>query len=306
MLEVIKARVESEELKKLRILNARMSLSVQERNYFLWQEKGYKGELMFDNWLSKLNNNFLCLNDLLLEYNNTLFQIDSTLISQNTVYRYEVKNNEGDYKYVDGRWYTLAGGEVKDPIIQMERSDPLYRQLLKDIGCNLPLKSFLVYVNPHYHLYHAPLNFSIYYPGQIQRLMDSLDVIPSNLTEKHMEFAKKLASHHINKNPFPRKLEYRFEQMKKGINCVSCGAFIDPKGVDREQLVCHICGKEEGITEAVLRNIEELALLFPEMKITTNIVFDWCQLLTKKVIWRVLTGNFRLVGFGRNANYVKY
>ena len=304
-MEVIKARVESEELEKLRILNARMCLSVKERNYYLWQEKGFKGELMFDSLLSKLNNNFLCLNDLLFEYKNTLFQIDTTLIAENTVYRYEVKNNEGDYKYIDGRWYTLAGGEVKDPIVQLERSDPLYRQLLKDIGCNLPLKSFLVYVNPHYHLYHAPLNYSIYFPGQIQRLIDSLEDVPSNLTEKHTDIAKKLASLHINKNPFPRQLEYQYKKLKKGMNCVSCGEFIDSTGVDREKLVCHICGVEEGVTEAVLRNIEEISLLFPDMKITTNIVFDWCQLLSKKVIRRVLSKNFRLEGFGKSSNYVK-
>lgn len=41
-------RTESEELKLFRFLNFRMALPSKEKNIYLHLEKGYKGELMFD------------------------------------------------------------------------------------------------------------------------------------------------------------------------------------------------------------------------------------------------------------------
>jgi hypothetical protein len=64
-------------------------------------------------------------------------------------------------------------------------------------------------------------------------------------------------------------------------------------------------GEKAGITDSVLRNIEEFPLLFPGMELTTNIVFDWSQLFLKKVIWLVLSRNFGMDGLGKGVNYMK-
>ena len=83
---LIKACNEPAELKILRCLNARMNLSAKEKQHYLNLEKGYEGELIFEKWLKNLAGEWLVLNDLLLEYNNTVFQIDTLLISQKTIY----------------------------------------------------------------------------------------------------------------------------------------------------------------------------------------------------------------------------
>ncbi|MEW8986236.1 MAG: nuclease-related domain-containing protein, partial [Bacillus sp. (in: firmicutes)] len=88
----LKTRCESEELLKLRYLNRRMTLSENDKTYYLAKEKGYEGELIFDSHIHSLTDNFIALNDLLFEVNNQHIQIDSLMIKQNTIYPFEVKN----------------------------------------------------------------------------------------------------------------------------------------------------------------------------------------------------------------------
>ena len=71
-------------------------ISRENQNY-INLEKGYEGERNFEVLLEHHLSEGLILNDLLLEKNNTLFQIDSLLISQNSIYLFEVKNYEGDF-----------------------------------------------------------------------------------------------------------------------------------------------------------------------------------------------------------------
>jgi hypothetical protein len=60
---------------------------------------------------------------------------------------------------------------------------------------------------------------------------------------------------------------------------------------------CGDCGHEELITAAVLQNVSEIRLLFPEMKITTNLVFDWCGVIElKRTIKRILIKNYKQIG----------
>lgn len=78
---IVKTRTESRELSVFRALNSRMDLSPKDETYYSNLEKGYQGEILFDEWLESVVEGGLILNDLLLEMNNTLFQIDSVLIT---------------------------------------------------------------------------------------------------------------------------------------------------------------------------------------------------------------------------------
>jgi hypothetical protein len=94
---LIKPRIESKKLKRLKSLNARMRLSAEEANYYRYLDKGLGGEKKFDDMLKILPDDWLIISDLMLKYNNTEFQIDSLLIFHGTVLMIEVKNYEGDY-----------------------------------------------------------------------------------------------------------------------------------------------------------------------------------------------------------------
>ncbi|WLD95023.1 nuclease-related domain-containing protein [Alkalihalobacillus sp. AL-G] len=301
---LFKQRVESDELKLVRFLKSRMQLSKDHMNYYRKLEKGFEGEAAFDAHLGqKLKMECLILNDLLYEYNNTFFQIDNLLIAKDRLYFNDVKNHEGDYIIEKGRWYTLDKKERKDPLLQLDRGESLFRSLLQELGVNLPIEGHVIFVNPEFHLYQAPLNQSIIFPTQINRFIHKLNQTPSNLRTYHTKLAEKLVSLHVKKNPFTRVPEYSYDQLKKGITCPNCQSFVDLR--DRF-IVCNKCGCTENVTKAVTRSVNEYTLLFPEKKITTNAVHEWCHIIeSKSTIKRVLQQHFNVISKGRSSYYVR-
>lgn len=81
--------------------------------------------------------------------------------------------------------------------------------------------------------------------------------------------------------------------------CHICGSFkTEIKNFD---LVCGKCGEQERIEQAVLRSIQDLKILFPEIKITTQIINEWCDgKISKKTITKILKNNY--VSTGRTSD----
>jgi hypothetical protein len=276
-------------------LNTRMNLSKDDKQKYLNIKKGYEGELIFNSLIEKLECECLILNGLLLEVNNTKFQIDSFLILQQTIYMNEVKNFEGDFYYENGRFYSSNGIERKDPLLQLNRSSSLLRQLLQNLGLYIPIEARVVHINPHFTLYQAPRNEPIILPTQVDRYLNKIKTTPSKLNGKHEKLADKLISLHIEESPYEGSPSYNYDQLRKGMNCEICNSF--SIFVHGKYCVCGNCGHKEWVEAAVLRNVGEYKLLFPNRKITTNDIYDWCGVVdSKKRISRILGRNFKIVG----------
>ncbi|WP_066249086.1 nuclease-related domain-containing protein [Neobacillus drentensis] len=302
---IIKTRQERLEITILRSLNARMSLSDKEVTNYLILKKGFEGEQKSDAWLEGLSEDWLIIHDLLLEYNNSKFQIDTLLISQNKIYPLDIKYFEGDY-YVEGdKWYTCIKKEIKNPLHQLSRFEIMLRSLLDDLGYRYPLDSYLIFNNPEFHLYLTTVNTSIIFPTQLNRFLKKLNANakPGKLNKGHLKLAEQLVSLHLVEPPYPRLPSYGYGHLVKGILCPQCYSFFtDLLG---GQLVCNNCGWKEEIESAVLRSVAELQLLFPDQKITTKVVHEWCRIIkSEKTIRRILGKNYKLSGHGKSANYV--
>jgi hypothetical protein len=298
-----KSRIESDELLILRILNRRMGLTAEEHQYYLNMEKGFEGEVQFDLLTEKLQSECFILNDLLLEVNNSKFQIDTTIIFQETIYPFEVKNYEGDFIFKTDRLERISGKDYKNPLDQLKRTKFLLRQLLNNLGYNIPIDGSVVFINPEFTLYQAPPNEPFILPTQLNKLIKKMDMLPAKLTSRHKKLADKLVSLHQSKSLYTRLPPYKYEQIKKGNTCAICNSF--SLFVSGENLVCDQCGHLEGVESAVMRNVEEIKLLFPDKRITTNCVYEWCRLdKSKKKINRILTKKFKRMGQGRFSYYV--
>lgn len=92
-----KPQYKPKELLITRHLNTRMNLNEKEEKNYLTMKKGYEGERKFDKLLESISDDCTILNDLLLENSNSLFQIDSLLIHEGTIFIINIKNFEGDY-----------------------------------------------------------------------------------------------------------------------------------------------------------------------------------------------------------------
>lgn len=301
---IIKERCRPIELEIMKYLNVRRELTVTDAKSYSALIKGYDGELEFDKWAEHLLCDCLILNDLLLEYDHNIFQIDTLLITYETIYLINVKNYDGDFYYESGKWYTLSRSEIKDPLLQLKRSDYLLKQLIRSLGFpNYSTEALLVFINPHFHLYQSPMNLPIIFPSQLERFKHKLDKQKAKLNERHSKMAKLLISLHKPKSIYTQIPDYDYNQLKKGIVCSSC-SFLN-LDLNKDKLACAECGAVEAVDLAVLRSVKEFKLLFPEMKVTTHIIHEWCAVIkSKKTIRRILSKNYLLLGHGSSSHYV--
>ncbi|MCR2821341.1 nuclease-related domain-containing protein [Lederbergia panacisoli] len=297
---IIKHLVEPLELKEYRILNSRMILNPKEKLHYLNLEKGNEGEKNFNSLLCNLPGNFLVVNDILLEKNNTFFQIDTLLFFQNNIYLCDVKNYEGDYFIKEQRWYSVATGkEIQSPLTQVSRCISLFRRYLQDLDINFPVKEFLIFINPEFTLYEAPRHQSIVHPTQVNRFMNQLKSIPSKLNDHHFKLAEQIVKDHVKVNPYKKLPYFEFKQLKKGVTCKSYCSFM--KNVGDKEMICKVCGYTEGLESAIMRSVGDLRILFPKQKI----VQEWCNLqISKKAVRRILMKYLTVRHHGRYSYYV--
>jgi Nuclease-related domain len=282
-----KDRSESLILVVLRILNKRMKLTEDDQRYYQNQEKGFQGELQFDVLTEKLQRECHILNDLQLESNKSSFQLDSSLIFQETYSLFDVKNFEGEYVYGDEYFKTPSGRDIQNPLDQLKRSKLLLSNLLQSLGSKLTIEAYIIFINPQFTLYQTPPDLPFILPTKLDSFMKKLDQKPSRLNDSHKTLADKLISLHQTESPYIRLPSYEYGQIRKGMTCKKCFSF--SVSVLGKKIVCHTCGCKEMVTFAILRMVREFTLLFPNRKITTNEIHDWCRVITcKKTISRVL------------------
>ncbi|MGG1678041.1 nuclease-related domain-containing protein [Neobacillus sp. NRS-1170] len=241
---------------------------------------------------------------MLLKSNNSSFQIDTTIIYQEPIYLIDVKNYNGDFIYKTDRLESISGRIYPNPLDQLNRSSTLFRQLLQNSGYNFLVESFVVFVNPEFTLYQAPQNLPFIFPTQLNQFMKKLNKLPSKLNNRHWKLAEKLVSLHHTKSPYSMQPAYEYNRCRKGFTCAGCRSFDLSISADNRSLVCLVCGYKERIEATILRSVDEIKLLFPNKKITTTIVHDWCgEVGSKKRINRVLQRNFKVIGFGKWTYY---
>lgn len=152
------------DLAKYRIAVVRMDLSSDERLNYYNKEKGFQGELQFDLLTKKLQSDCFVLNDLRFVANNSEFQLDTTIIFSDPIYIFEVKNYEGDFIYKPDKLVTTKGKEYTNPLDQLKRSQLMLSQLLQDLGCDIQIEGYVVFINPEFTLYEAPQDKPIIFP----------------------------------------------------------------------------------------------------------------------------------------------
>jgi hypothetical protein len=302
---LLKSRSESEELLAMRYLNKRMELSQNDKFRYSILEKGYDGEVKFDRLAESLHEEIYIINDLLLKVNNSYFQIDTLLILQGLVHLLDVKNYQGDYYLEKDKLYSVStGNEYMNPLDQLKRCSTLFGQLLVTLKLNYLFKASVIFINPEFSLYQAPMDQPIIFPTQVNRFLKDINKTPSKLNDGHKKLAHTLISLHQTKNPFTELPQYHFDKVQKGVYCKICGSFQISIN-NNYHIVCGNCGGQESTEQAILRSVDEFKLLFPERKLTTHSIYDWCKMdLHKRTICRALKRNYTSFGNTRDTYYL--
>lgn len=302
---ILKERTEPLDLLQLRALAARMDLGKEVNASLLNKEKGYKGECVFDVYLQEnLQNQYLLMKDLQLKNNSQKFQIDSLLLLNGEFYILDSKYNEGEYYISDEKWYTIWNHEISNPLTQLTRAETNFRRLLQELNYRYPIKSYLVYVNPEFTLYHAPTHSPIILPSFLKSFVTRLNQVSSTIRDQDLKLARQIVSLHNPIPPYSNLPQYDFQQLKKLIPCRECRGEVGYHERKRH-VICPSCGSLEPLSQTLSRCVKDFQLLFPNSEITTKVIYDWCGgVLSKRIIRRFLSKNFKVVGSSKSTHYI--
>ena len=299
---IFKHRTEPSELVILKLLNNRMQLSKTHLQNYASLKKGFEGELLYDSKMEKLECDCLVLNDLLLKINNQTLQIDSLVIMNHVVYLLEIKNYTDDYLYKSEKLFQKDQSDITNPLIQLHRSESLLSQLFCKLNFRIPIQSFVLFINPLFTLYQAPLGLPFIFPNQINRFVERLNSHPSKLQEQHYKLGNSLLSLHITENSYHRCPPFHYKQLRKGILCTDCLSFT--LTISGRECICTSCGNKELVESAILRNVKEFKLLLPHEKITTSSIYEWCEIIpSRKRILRTLKKNFKQIYISKKSYF---
>jgi hypothetical protein len=122
------------------------------------------------------------------------------------------------------------------------------------------------------------------------------------IKDQNIKFANQIAALHIEESPYKRLPRYTYDNIKKGISCGSCKSLNVIYKIDT--LICINCAYKEEVETGVLRSVAEFKLLYPDNKITTTSIHEWCRIIeSRKTIRRIISKHFILVPQGRTSYY---
>jgi len=284
-------------------LRSRKVFTEEDKALYVSAKRGYDGELKFYHFLKEVSSRDpLLLHSLSLESNNSKFQIDSLLLNDQSIYLFEVKNFSGDYYIRNNNWYARSGNkEINNPFIQLKRSESLLRQLLSSLNISYSIIPYVVFINSEFTLFNASMNLPLLFHSQLRRFFhrDFFQRFPPSETDR--KIATLLTKQHkedVRPDLLP---QYTFDELRKGVKCSGCEGFMEL--ATTKTLKCNFCGVFESIDKGVLRAIDEFCLLFPQERITTSTIAEWCNILSKRTIRRVLSKFYQRNGNGKATYY---
>lgn len=296
-MKLLKERTKSKLLLGLQALDKRMYLSSSDKNYLLNLEKGYAGEELFDEIVKKhLTNDCLVMNDLLLISGGNSFQIDSLVMTTDALHIYEIKNYKGNYQFSAGQLLTLTGQEIVSPVTQISRSKTLMKDMIKEFGSGLTVKSFIVFVHPTFSLYLAKPTDPFILPNQIEKHLNELNQHNISLTKKQRLAAEKIVREHKTEVPYQKYLpDYDLKNLKQSLFCPKCsGAALK---ITKSYAKCSDCSYSMATYDLIVGHIMDFKLLFPNEKVTTRKIYQWCGgKINPRKIRRILIKAFEKEG----------
>ncbi|WP_163536167.1 nuclease-related domain-containing protein [Gracilibacillus sp. YIM 98692] len=264
------------------LLHKRNALTQKEMRQYFQLKKGFEGEKRIYELINSLSGDYLALHDLLLSSNNQTFQVDFLLVIDGTLHLFEVKNYHGEFYFDSDRFFRVPQTEISNPVIQLIRTESLLRQLLQQYGFQNSIQSTVIFTNPEFTLFYAPRKKEFLLPTQLNRFFQNFTG-QTPIGAAHKDLTETLQSLHISESPYQLLPSYDFKQIKKGIPCHQCHTLTT--FVEKQSCICQKCDYKEPLEKAIIRNIQEHQLLFPDQKMTTTRIREWCKIVESN--WRI-------------------
>src|SRR5690625_1035022 len=285
-------------------LDSRREMSSDELERYRRLEKGFFGEKMLLDQLNSIDRSkVLPLFDFLFEIENQEVQIDCILLTSETIFLLEVKNYSGDYYIKNNKIYHLNTNlEIYNPITQLERTEFLFKKLLQEMRIKFSVRSYVIFVNPKFFLYQSPIQSRFIHYGQIDRFLSKATHHEGRLTSRVVKLKEELSKRKKDRSKYEVLPEYKLEDLRRGLFCKKCQSGLVRKG--QLFLYCNRCKCKFHLYDMLLYSIAQFHLLFPEKKITTKQITDWCgNLFSRVFVSRFLKRHLRMKPNGSQTYY---
>lgn len=285
-------------------LRPRKTFSPQDKQRYKQIYKGFIGEKRFEKHIKDGDYpNVLPLFGYLFEVGDREFQIDCILLTANTIFLLEVKNYTGDYYIENNKVIHLeTKREIFNPINQLKRTEFLFKKLLDELKITCKLRPLVLFVNHNFMLYDVPVGAPIVFPSQINRFLQKINANVEPITSQTEHIAKTLIRKRKKTSTYERIPEYELSQLNEGVFCKDC--FAGLKRVNKFKIICANCKKTYKADDLVLYTVAQYHLLFPEKRISTQAIVDWCGgFFSKNSIRRILAKNLRQKSNGAHSYY---
>lgn len=166
-------------------------------------------------------------------------------------------------------------------------------KLLKSLGYSMEIEAFIVYVNPEFSIWGAPYEGDSILPGQISEHFRELQNMKPVTNPELEKLAQALVECHDPEYP-SKLIKYEYEKMNKGIICPTCGLLVH--NFCGRSHMCESCGKKMIIQKAISNSISDFHTLFPNEKLTTKRLADWCGTEDTNRVYKVLKREYQAAG----------
>ncbi|GEN50376.1 nuclease-related domain-containing protein [Alkalibacterium pelagium] len=259
----------------LEALLIRADLSDEEKQYAYSQMKGYKGELHFDSIIEKYLPDYLMIPDLFLKSQGSTFQIDMSILTDQKIYIYEVKNYQGELMYREGRMtYYSSGLEILNPVSQVQRAAILLKNLFRKHNIKLEVEPYVVFINPNCTIYQSIPDKRILLPSLLDSHFKLIEKQSNIKNRKLLEIAERLSNVNLKSYLLTDLPNYNFSMLRKGIYCSECNEFLD--NILGRMCVCKSCGFKESAIDNAMRHTIEYQTLFSDEPLKTEVLHAWC------------------------------
>lgn len=285
-------------------LSKRTTLTGEQNKLFNRLTAGHNGELQFFKALkTELRSSPIPLFNLCLRINGSECQIDSLLIFQNELILFEVKAYQGDFLIKNDNWYTISKKEIRNPLHQLQRTQLLFQELLDKHQSPLKIRSYIIFIHPGFHLYHAPINLPIVFPTQLKRFIQKLQNIPCRIQKHHRHLASLLKSGHQTSSPHESIPNYDYLSLRKGVTCDKCSGFLVVQ--DYKSMRCMKCEFVGQLEEAIMKSVWDYCTLFPEENPKLKTIADWIDnCISYYRLRKILAKHGQLVAQGAKSYYI--
>ncbi|MCE4955981.1 nuclease-related domain-containing protein [Macrococcoides caseolyticum] len=294
---IVKAHNPSQYISYLLEVDQRIYLIKKDYLALSHYRKGLEGELKFLHVIKDIEN-VIILWDIRIEMPGEI-QYDFIIITQDTVFHFDVKNFSGRYNYEDGIFMSENGYVEKDLMSSLKKAHKKMEKLIIDNKFGFKMVSKIIFINDTLDLCNFPGSGDVMFYFDIHKIVAHLQRY-KHIDSEMQRLAKLLIDLHKNNSEHEVIHYYDFNQMKPGVKCKACGR-IGMKHYRKSRFFKCICGYKERNSEVLERTYNAISLIEKGLVNTSKMV-SWTK-LSDRTLRYFLGRRYKKIGSARATYY---